>query len=131
LLNFVPNVRPPKWMIQYSPEKDYSADSVWLNRLWEMGLPLSKRAFYVNFQVDEPEDDDDILPPPAVPPPPDKPPAGGVDPTASFEELANLGRRIIDFAEKKTSEDGSESSSRLRTRRFARLRPSTTESLDE
>ncbi len=86
MLNFGAVKRPPVWTIKYNPQQDLSATSVWLARLWEMGLPVKKSYIYNTFQLPEvAAEDEDILPPPSESSKDLSLPASGVD-SASFAE---------------------------------------------
>src|SRR5262249_17989553 len=65
LFNFGPGTVPPRWVIDYDPKRDLSADSVVHQRLTEMGLPITKQFFYENYQIPEPTEGEEILAPPA------------------------------------------------------------------
>ncbi|HEY6330147.1 MAG TPA: DUF935 family protein, partial [Blastocatellia bacterium] len=101
LYNFGPVAKPPTWIIKYDPERDYSADSIYLQRLQTMGLKISKKFVYDRFQLAEPEDEGDTLQVPAGDDSvagPQKPPAVGVDTPAEFaEKLVELIADIDDL----------------------------------
>lgn len=114
LFKFGPSARLPRWVIDYDPKRDQSAESIVDERLAGMGLPMTKKFFYDKYQVPEPGEGEELLEAPAQSNAPSSP-STGVDPAA-------------DFAEKKTSK----SSGRLnkpstsKMERFSRLRPSMT-----
>jgi phage gp29-like protein len=98
---------------------DLSAISTWLARLWKMRVKIPTNFVYKTFQIPEPTEGDEVLEAPESGEDPDTP-AAGVDSSA-------------DFAEKKTVKSGplSGNRSQSKTGRFARLRPSMIESLNE
>jgi SPP1 gp7 family putative phage head morphogenesis protein len=106
LLNFGPNVRPPLWAIDYEPARDHSAMSVWLQRLWQMRLPISTKSIYNTFPVAAPEDEADTLPPPSEGDSADNPPRSGIDPTAFSEGQKKKGRIEREIEEQVGLEDG-------------------------
>jgi len=96
LFNFGPYVPPPTWVIDYDPEADLSAISINLQRLWSMGVPMSKDHIYTQFQIPEPKDEEDELPPPGQGAGDEKdgpgaPPDSGVDAAAKAADLAESG----------------------------------------
>jgi phage gp29-like protein len=110
-LNYGPTVRkPPVWTIQCEPAADQTVLAEWINKLWDMNFPLSKNWIYNAFQAPKPENEGDTLVKAQS-----APTGGGLD---DNEDSA-------DFAEKKTSKLRKPSD--LKTARFQRLRPSTTE----
>lgn len=117
LFNIGPVKRPPIWTINYEPQRDLSAFSNWLARLWTMRLPIPKNFVYNTFQVPEPAEDEETLEPPQSG---EKPsiPESGVDSSADFAET-----------QKKTPkfEDHLKRQSRSKMERFSRLRPSMIE----
>jgi phage gp29-like protein len=108
--------QPPLWAINYAPGADLDTLSQILERLWKMGLPISRNYVYNTFQVGAPGEDEEVLPTPStIVAPPD----------AVDEEDKEAGG----FAEKK-SHPGASSEKRptqpgLKKERFARLRPTT------
>ena len=114
LFNRGPVRKPPMWIIQYEPQRDLSAFSTWLARLWTMRLPISQKFVYNTFQIPEPSEDEKVLELPQDNKEPTIPDTG-VDSSA-------------DFSEKKTPEFARhlKTQSRSRMERFSKLRPSTT-----
>jgi phage gp29-like protein len=110
LLNEGPNVKPPRWVIDYNPARDLSAHSIYLTRLVDHGLKVPTRYAHEEYQIPEPAEGEEVLTPSGSKP---GTPASGVDPAA-------------EFAEKKTSKSRERSASRsnLRMERFSKLRPS-------
>ena len=106
----------PLWVIDYEPQRDLSAISTWLARLWTMRVRIPSNYVYTTFQIPEPAEDEDVLAEPASVGNPSLP-AEGIDPTA-------------DFAEKKTSPSGKplKKPSTSKIERFSKLRPSTMKS---
>ena len=118
LFNHGPVARPPMWAIDYDPQKDLSAISTWLARLWTMRVQIPCKYVYKTFQIPEPAEGEETLPEPEGAKDPSLP-GTGVDASA-------------DFAEKKTSSAGRPlNRSSLRMERFGRLRPSTMPPWDE
>jgi phage gp29-like protein len=65
LMNFGPVARPPVWGINYETGKDLTEISNWLQRLWQMHVPIKRDFVYNTFQLPEPGEDEEVLPPPA------------------------------------------------------------------
>ena len=111
LFNIGPNAPMPQWVIDYNPQRDLSAHSIYLTRLVNYGLKVGTNYVYDEYQVPKPTEGEDVLIPSAS----GKAgtPASGVDSAA-------------DFSEKKTLESGARSAkqSSLKMGRFAKLRPS-------
>lgn len=114
LLNFGPNTRPPMWKIDYEPTEDVGSAAERTEKIFNIGLPLSKENLYETFQVAKPLNDDDVLVK-ADPQPVEKP--------------ADQEKKTAEFAEKKTL--NYDDKSNLKTERFQRLRPSMIEFSDE
>lgn len=126
MFNFGP-VKPPKWIIDYDPQKDLTASAEMLERLIKTGLRVTEGYVYELFQIPEPADGDKIIKPLAPAASPDsgtkemdgnETDQEGEDNKAEFEEPPE--------AEKKTSLRPTPSrrpSSRME--RFGKLRPST------
>lgn len=115
LLNKGPVERPPVWTIDYEPGADLEQISRWLQRLWQMHVPIPQKFVYNSFQLPEPSEDDDVLPPPSQ----------GEDDLTPSEES---GGGFAEGQKKKPDAPSSARSSRrqsLKTERFQKLRPST------
>jgi len=122
IFNAGPVARPPIWWINHLPERDHSAISTWLARLWEMRVPISKSFVYNNFQGLEPQGEEDVLPLPVDDKAPSIP-AGGVDPTAFSEGKGPRPDRRLPVGSSGTSKPPQS----LSRERFKRLRPSMME----
>lgn len=61
LFNQGPVEQPPIWTINYEPGADLDGMSTWLQRLWEMNLPIGKKWVYNEFQIAEPGPEDELL----------------------------------------------------------------------
>jgi phage gp29-like protein len=93
LFKFGPTARLPLWTIDYDPKRDLSADSIIHERLNGMGLPMSKKFFYENYQIPEPGEGEEILETPQNAKTPSAP-TTGIDPAADFaEQKKNAGAR--------------------------------------
>ena len=117
LYNFGPVARPPVWVIDYDPQRDLSAISSYLGRLWNMRLPIPKVYVYKTFQIPEPTEDEDVL-----------------EKSESSEDVSVPESGVdsaANFAEKKTSPIKSKKQLPSKTARFSRLRPRLTESSNE
>lgn len=119
---FGPSTRLPRWVIDYDPKRDQSAESIVDDRLHSMGLPMTKKYFYDKYNVPKPTDGEELLEAPANESAPASP-STGVDPAADFSEKKTpvAGRSSSRFVNKSTS----------KIARFTKLRPSMTESSSE
>lgn len=116
LLNQGPVARPPIWTINYEPGKDLTTISDWLQRLWEMHVPIPRNWVYTTFQMPVPDENEETLPPPEKGEEKEIGP-GGEGTGGGFAE----GQKKKPAA----SRDTSSKQPNLKTERFARLRPST------
>lgn len=119
LVNFGPNTKPPTWVIDYEPKEDVDSAAERTERIWNIGLPLSKENLYETFQIAKPLNDADVL--------------VNANPQPVQE---NKDGKTVEFAEKKTleserSEKISGDKSNSKTERWQRLRPSMMKFSDE
>jgi phage gp29-like protein len=122
LFKFGPQTKLPRWVIDYDPKRDQSAESVVHERLAGMGLPMAKKFFYESYQIPEPSEDDDLLEATAT----EKAPA---EPTTGVDAAANFAEKKAPPARSPSGRPNSKSTSKIA--RFSRLRPSMTESSSE
>jgi phage gp29-like protein len=111
LLNKGPVEQPPVWTIDYEPGNDLNEMSAWLQRLWQMHVPIPTAFVYNNFQVNEPGEDEEVLPPPS-------------------KDQEDLSPSAAGFSEGQKKKPGASSGrlnrqSNSKMARFQRLRPST------
>jgi len=89
LWNFGMVAKPPVWVIEYEAQRDLSAISQWLGRLWAMRLPISKQYVYETFSIPQPSEGEEVIEMPAETEKPDAS-STGVDAAASFAEKKTL-----------------------------------------
>jgi phage gp29-like protein len=114
LFKYGPSAKPPRWVIDYDPKRDQSAESIVDERLHGLGLPMTKKYFYNKYQVPEPGKGEELLEAPVNESAPATP-STGVDPAADFAE------KKAPPAEGSSGQPSSNSTSKIT--RFSKLRP--------
>lgn len=113
LLNKGPVARPPMWTIDYEPGADLEQISRWLQRLWQMHVPIKRDYVYSTFQLPAPGEGDEVL----------ELPSGSED---QVNPDAGEGDGFSEGQKKKPGASSGRSSREpsLRMERFQKLRPS-------